>query len=384
MFPALTRRAFLRSSALSAAGALAQRVSAAAGASDFSFVLLGDLHFDRLEHHDLAWLEKHKAGDLSQIRNYSRITAEVTPQLFRAVRETIAALEAAGGAKPAFVLQVGDLVEGLCGTAELAARQNREAIAFVAEQQLGLPFLFTKGNHDVTGDGAPEAFAAVFHPFLTEQRRRLERGAAASDTARYVVQHGPAQFYFFDAYDKQSLEWLEAAFASRTAAHCFVVVHPPVVPYGARASWTVFGHEKQAPQREKLLALLARNHAIVLGGHIHRFNYSVRQVGQDRFAQLAISSVVNSASTKPQTVLRGTEAYTPEQIVVEPKFSPETADKRRAILDAERPHIRAFEYADLPGHAVVRVQGGRVTAEICAGVTREVYRTVDLTGELRA
>jgi hypothetical protein len=279
---------------------------------------------------------------------------------------------------------VGDFVEGLCGSAELAARQNREALAFVAEHATGLPFLFTKGNHDVTGDGAPEAFAEVFHPFLNQQRRLLDPVAAPSDSARYVVRQGPAQFYFFDAYDKQSLEWLEAALATRQAQHCFVVIHPPVIPYGARANWTVFGNDKEAAKREKLLDLLARQQAIVLGGHIHRFNYSVRQVGQERFAQLAVSSVINSADTKPQTVLHGLDAYTPEQITVEPNFSPETAEKRRAIYTAERPHVRAFEYADLPGHTVVKVQGDRVTAEIYTGITRQLFRTVNLTAELRA
>jgi UDP-2,3-diacylglucosamine pyrophosphatase LpxH len=378
----LTRRDFLRSSALASASTLLPGASLAAP-SDFSFILLGDLHFDRLEHHEMAWLEKHKPGDLSQIRNYSRITADVMPRLFETVHETANALRG-GGPPPAFMVHVGDLVEGLCGSAELAARQNREALAFVGEHATGLPFIFTKGNHDVTGDGATEAFAEVFHPFLTQQRRLLDAAAAPSDSARYTVQHGPAQFYFFDAYDKQSLDWLEAALATRNAQHCFVVIHPPVIPYGARATWTVFGNDKETAKREKLLELLARQHAIVLGGHIHRFNYSVRQVGKERFAQLAVSSVINSADTKPQTVLRGLDAYTPEQITVEPNFSPETAEKRRAIYTAERPHMRAFEYADLPGHTVVKVQGGRVTAEIYTGITRQLFRTVDLTAELRA
>jgi hypothetical protein len=384
MLPPHSRRAFLRTSALAAAATFAPRPTRAAAPADFSFVLLGDLHFDRLEHHDMAWLEKHKAGDLSQIRNYSRITAELTPRLLATVRETAEALRQAGGPAPAFVLQVGDLVEGLCGTAELAARQNREAIEFLAQHSSGLPFLFTKGNHDVTGDGATAAFAEVFHPFLTSQRRLLDPAAPAVESARYTVRQGPAQFYFFDAYDQQSLAWLEAALAGHSAEHCFVVIHPPVIPYGARANWVIFNSDKQQPQRQKLLELLARHRAIVLGGHIHRFNFAVRQVGSERFAQLAVSSVVNSAETKPKTVLTGVESYTPEQIVVEPSFSPETADQRRAIYTAEQPFVRAFEYADLPGHAVIKVQGPRVTAQIYSGVTRQLFREVDLTALLKA
>src|SRR4051794_22701807 len=98
----LTRRDFLRSTA----GALALPALSTAApppGEAFSFVLLGDLHYDKLEHHDMAWLEKNKVGDLSQIRNYSRIAADITPRLFATVRETVAETKAA------FVLQVGDL-----------------------------------------------------------------------------------------------------------------------------------------------------------------------------------------------------------------------------------------------------------------------------------
>src|SRR5581483_4852709 len=119
--------------------------------SAFSFVLLGDLHFDKLEHHDFGWLERNKPGDLSQIKNYSKLTAEVMPQLFARLSTCVSQLQAASSQVP-FVLQVGDLVEGLCGTEELAALQNREALEFVRDSKLGVPFLFTKGNHDVTGD----------------------------------------------------------------------------------------------------------------------------------------------------------------------------------------------------------------------------------------
>jgi hypothetical protein len=165
----LTRRDFLRASVALALPSLAGAAPSPAGEA-FSFVLLGDLHYDKLEHHDMAWLEKNKAGDLSQIRNYSRITADITPKLFATVRQSVAETQSA------FVLQVGDLVEGLCGTEELAARQNAEALAFVESMKLGVPFLFTKGNHDVTGEGAREAFQKVFHPFLEAQTAGFRGG----------------------------------------------------------------------------------------------------------------------------------------------------------------------------------------------------------------
>ncbi len=344
----------------------------------FSFVLLGDLHYDKLEHHDMKWLQEHKAGDISQIQNYSRITTENTPRLLEAVRETVAETGAS------LIIQAGDLVQGLCGTAELAVRQNQEAVAFVENQGLGAPFVFTKGNHDVTGDGAVEAFQEVFHPFLNRQTAGFKGGGAVT-SACHTIEHGNAVFCFFDAYDRTSLDWLESVLMRRTARHCFVVVHPPVVPYGARATWHLYASERDKARREKLLTLLGGQETFVLGGHIHRFNTICRRTPQGgRFAQLAISSVISKADAKPATELDGVEDYTGDQIQVEPRFSPETEQERRAVYAVEAPFVKAFAYADLPGHAVITIKGEQVRAVMHSGLTREVYKTVDLAGLLKS
>jgi hypothetical protein len=280
----------------------------------------------------------------------------------------------------AFVLQAGDLVEGLCGTEELARRHNREAMEFVEAAQLGVPFLFVKGNHDITGPGAPAAYADVFHPWQTAQARAVQPDAAAVTDGNYAVQAGSAQFAFFDAYDAaRSLERFEALVARRTAEHLFVAVHPPVVPYGARSTWHLFASSRDRARREKLLALLGDQEALVLGGHIHKYSTIGRRAGRGVFAQFALSSVLGSATVQAKHVLDGLAAYTGAQIAVEPNFSPASADERRAVYDAERGHVREFAYADLPGYAVVRVAGPRVRAEMYAGATAEVWRSFDLT-----
>ncbi|MEN3939701.1 metallophosphoesterase [Prosthecobacter sp. SYSU 5D2] len=378
-----TRRRFLQQASLaSLAGSMAGRMPAAETRQDaFSFLLLGDLHFDRMEHHDLEWLKEFKQGDLSQIENYSRLTREVTPALFSTLRETMGELNADAAKRAAFVLQVGDLVQGLCGSEELAALQNREAVEFLDKQLPNTPFLFTKGNHDVTGEGSREAFASVFHPYLTRQVRSLKAEAETVQSARYTVEQGGALFCFFDAYDKESLAWLEAVLEKRTARHCFVIIHPPVVPYGARSTWHLYAREDQRMQREKLLALLGRNEAIVLGGHIHKFNAMERATpGGGRFVQLALSSIMKGPDPEPKDLLSGMEAYTGDQVKLEPRFSPETEAERRAVYDRERSQVKSYAYADLPGYAVIRVDGARVSADMYAGTTRRLWRTVELAG----
>lgn len=365
----MNRRHFLQTSL---AATLASR-SAAASPVAFSFILLGDLHFDKPEHHDLAWVREHSPDSVRQSENYSRLTRDIMPKLFATVREVAAERNAA------FVLQVGDLVEGVCGSDELAAQQDREALAFSTSAGLGVPFLFAKGNHDVTGPGSADCFQRIFHPFLTAEQRKLSPAAAEVKAGHYTLTHGNAQFAFFDAYDAESLEWFEAVAKARTAEQFFVVVHPPVVPYGARSTWHLFSSLKDQPRREKFLDLLGAQHAIVLGGHIHKFNVISRKTGRGRFAQLAVSSVINALETKPKDELHGVQEYTEDQIRVEPQHSPGTETQRRAIYTAERPFVADFEYADLPGYAVVTVDGPRVTAEVFAGVSRQKWRTVELS-----
>ena len=390
MPPGLSRRAFLHRTTAAAAGlALAPQWLGAAPAvrddrAPFSFVLLGDLHYDKPEHHDMAWVKQDKPNDVRQIEGYTRNSRETTPLLFARVRTTIAELNKTPATRVAFVLQAGDVVEGLCGSEELSVQQNTDALAFVREAKLGVPFLFTKGNHDITGPGAADAFRHVFHPFLTEQTRALAPASADVKTACYTVECGRAQFAFFDAYDAaKSLEWFEAVAAKRTADHFFAIVHPPVVPYGARATWHIFSAEKERARREKFLALLGDQHALVLGGHIHRYNTLARTAGKGRFAQFALSSVLTAPTAKAKEVLTGLDAYNADQIKVEPAFSPANEAERRAVYDVERKFVNAFEYADLPGYAVVTVDGPNVGVKMYAGTGTELWRSVDLTALAR-
>lgn len=188
---AMNRRQFLQASL----AATLVPTARAASAKAFSFVLLGDLHYDKPEHHDFAWVQEHSPDSVRQSANYSKLTNEVMPRLFATVRETIAE-RSQSPAPVSFVLQVGDLVEGVCGSEELAGTQNREAVEFIRSSALGVPFLFTKGNHDVTGPGSEEMFRRVFHPFLTEQARQLSPGAGEVKSGRHTVTVGNAQLVF--------------------------------------------------------------------------------------------------------------------------------------------------------------------------------------------
>lgn len=369
----LTRRDFVSRTSGVLLGAGASWAMAAADGDDaeWAFPLLGDLHFDRLEHHDMPWLEREHPGDVSQVRNYSRVTTEFMPRLFAAVRDRVAASRL----PVPLVLQLGDLIEGLCGSEARARQQADDALAFVRSMRLPAPILFTKGNHDVTGPGAAAIYDRVLVPFLAGQADAEVRAA------RYTRRRGGTLLVFFDAYDRGSLDWFEAVMRDQRPRRLLFVIHPPVVPYNARSTWHVYSSPTQTRQRERLLELLGGARAVVLSGHLHKYSFLVRRTERGRFSQLAISSVATDAAAAPRNLLEGERQYGPDLVRLEPRHSPDTEDRRRALLEAERPFIERFEYAETWGHAWLRVSGDRVRAEVFRGLDQG-WKELDLTTPL--
>ena len=94
-----------------------------------------------------------------------------------------------------------------------------------------------------------------------------------------------------------------------------------------------------------------------------------------------ISSIISKASAAtPKDLLNGVNDYNGDQIKVEPNFSPGTEKERRAVYEPEAPFVKEFQYADLPGYAVVTVSPDQVAAKIYSGTSRQLWRSVKLAG----
>lgn len=59
---------------------------------------------------------------------------------------------------------MGDLSEGLAGSPQKAIQMANNAFKAVNKMNLKVPFIMTKGNHDITGPGAKEAFEKYTYP----------------------------------------------------------------------------------------------------------------------------------------------------------------------------------------------------------------------------
>jgi hypothetical protein len=336
--------------------------------STYSFVYLGDLHFDRMSHHDLEWVKAKMPNDLRQIEDYVRITQENTPRLLQRVQTGI---EASDG-RIQMVIQGGDLTEGLCGTTELQELQFREALEAIRQHIPKTPFLAAKGNHDITGPGAREAYDRVMLPWLSKECGK------PVESASFYVTKGPDLFVFFDAYHNNSLDWLEKALQENHHRHAFIVVHPPVVPYDARSSWHLFSRAKEKDVRERFLNILGAHKVLLLTAHLHKFGVVVRTTPAGRFVQLGINSVISSPEVTVKNHREGLTQYGGPLVELEPEFQPPTKEERYKLLEQEKPSITHFEFADFPGYAVIHVSEAKISADVYLGHSDRLWKTVSL------
>lgn len=342
----------LGSSAYAQIDGVTSKDGRAASGAAYSFAFLGDLHFDRLDHHDMDWVREHHPGDVRQIRNYSRITEQKSPALLDAVTRSLKEQDL----PPFAIIQAGDFVEGLCGSYDLQVQQFKEALAFVGPYAEPINFLITKGNHDITGPGADRAYADIILPWLGKQLEIEVSGTS------YFVEHGGDLFVFFDSY-RPDLDWLEEVLSRHPARHVFFVIHQPVVPYNARSQWHIFSKDREQSRRETLLSLLGEYRAIVLSGHLHHYSILRRRTDRGMIIQLALNSVVGMGEREVE-LLHGVDAYTPELVDREPGFSAGTKAARRELLKQEQPFVSYFELADAPGYILLSVSDEFIDIDI--------------------
>jgi hypothetical protein len=372
------RRQFISSIAASAAVTAAFPFTgfavenAPAGEADgFSFVFLGDMHFDRFEHHDVQYMKENYPNDIRQVINYAHLTWETMPELMKAAKIQASEIGAS------FFLQLGDFLEGLCGSKELATLQAEEFIRFISDQDLQRPFIVTKGNHDITGIGAREVYTETILPW---QEKELQKWIKS---ANVTFVHKNARFIMFDGYaGAESLVWLKTVLANVKEEHLFFCVHEPVLPYNARSTWHVFNRDPE--RREELVNLLGKHQAIVLSGHLHKTSILSRSTPYGNFLQVGIGSVIPSSPAPIKDHLKGVENYGIELLNLEPDFSPATLKDRKRVLEMEAPHIQYFEYADFCGYGTIKVSDrNEVALSIFPNTDLVPWTTINLTNLLR-
>ena len=338
-----------------------------------SFLILGDLHYDLIDDHDMEWLST-KPDDLRQVtKEYTVYTEKNWDDFMGVLRQKAQTITPPLKA----VIQLGDLSEGLAGSETKAAQMASNAMKAIEAVNMPVPWLIAKGNHDVTGPGSVEAFQEFYVPMIQKQTKNPEiKNASYSHTT------GDVQIVCLDPYDKNinMVTFLEKELSASKAKFKFVVVHEPVIPVTERCWHTL---RRNPEQREKLLEIIAINKAIVLTGHLHRYSVVSRNTSFGPIVQIMVVSVVKDINY--QIPLRVITDYGPSLAENLPNWQPETLEARKAILEKEAKHVTFFKQTDLPGYAIINTDGkkGTVQLEYYSAFGKKPYDKIDLTKLMR-
>ncbi len=334
-----------------------------------SLIVLGDLHYDLLEDHDMEWL-KTKPDDLRQVtQEYTVYTDKFFKNFMTVLKEK--ALRVKPPVKA--IVQLGDLSEGLAGSEEKARQMAHNTMKVIEETNMPAPWILAKGNHDVTGPGAPEAFKEFYVPML-----RKQTGNDKIENASYSYEYGNVLITCLDPWDRNTdmVEFLEQELSRSKAKIKFVAVHEPVIPVTERC-WNVL--RRNPEQREKLLEVIAKHKAIVLSAHLHRYSVVSRNTPWGPIVQvMAISVIKDKDYLEPSYMI--TE-YGPSLAENKPDWQPETLEARKAVLAEEAKYVTFYKQTDLPGYALLKIneKRGTVHLEYYAAFGKKPFDKVNLT-----
>ncbi len=341
-------------------------------AQNSSFVVLGDIHYDRSEFHDMTWLSA-KPDDLRQVtKEYTVYTATHWIDFMATVKEKAVRFKPPVKA----IIQLGDLSEGLAGNDEKAMEMASGTMKAIEELNMPVPWILTKGNHDITGPGAQEAFLKYYVPEL-----RKQTGNSLINGANYSFKSGNVQVVCLDPWDRQTdmVSFLEQELSVSDSKYKFVAIHEPVIPVTERC-WHVLRNDPV--KRGKLLDVIARHKAIVLCAHLHRYSVVSRTTPAGPVVQVMVNSVIRDRNQlKPSKVI--TE-YGPSLAENVPTWQPETLESRKAMLTEEAKYVTFYKQTDLPGYAMITADDkkGDVTLNYYAGFGKKPYDTINLTNLL--
>lgn len=336
--------------------------------NNHEFIVLGDMHYDLVENHDMDWVNANGFHD-QIVKSYSRNTARFIPRFVKTVKQM--------SERPGMlaIVQLGDMSEGLAGSDEKVRKMNRNLFRFIDSIDFKLPFIMTKGNHDITGPGAREAFKEIYVPGI----RRIGKFDDNTTHGHYTKRVDDILFAVYDCFEKEcSPAWLDSVLSNSDARHKFVLIHEPVIPINYQCRH-LYRRPKDSSRRRDLLKAIASNKAIVLAGHIHQYAVLRRDTEWGPIVQINVNSVINNDDR--DKLINVTTEYDPDMVDLFPHWHGDDIEQRREMLAAEAPHIRYYKWADMPGYAVITVRrsDNHVILDYYPNIKTYPCDTVDIT-----
>lgn len=343
-----------------------------------SFIILGDIHYCDENHYDLDAMQRDKPSDYRQITGtYAPVTksnwADMTSVIRQSIRSTDPPIKC--------IIQLGDISEGLANIPGQADIIAEDVTSMLEAQDFKVPFIYAKGNHDITGIGelraeARQAFSKHHVPYLKKQT-----GNNGITEGNYTYTEGDVLFVMLDAYNPSidQTEFLKQSLESSSAKYKFVCMHEPAIPASERC-WHYL-KSGSAAERDRFLRIIAENKAFFLCGHLHRYSVLRRNTEWGPIVQVMATSVTSvKRRNKPSYELK-TEDYGPALVDRVPSWNPETAEIRKEILREEAKYVDYYQMNNLAGYGVISVdpKKDRVVLRYYPAFEAEAYDEIDLT-----
>lgn len=338
------------------------------GEKEYSLIILGDTHFDvdppsvyhsnYMEKND--WLNKVQRAEFA--RN-GEMWKDRCPRLLQRASQLI-------GKDTRMVLQMGDLIQGDCGKAEVHKQMLSDAIERMKGAMGGLPFVTVTGNHDIRGTDAKEAYRQ-FMPARMSQ----ELGKTVTKTT-FGFNIGDDAYIFIDFNDPDDAEINRLLDETKGAHHTFIITHGPVFPSDdSSCRWFFHGgaSEAETQARRHFRQAFAQRNAIVLCGHTHCTDFMDWYGDGGRITQMTMSSVWSSEKQKQYTV-RSEGAADYGMMREKTRQSEENSNLKdeTALFDEYRPGIRQHTNSRSQGSYRLNVSRKHVSIDFYAGDSQEL------------
>ncbi len=203
--------------------------------------------------------------------------------------------------QPAFVVSVGDLIEGYTTDRDRVVAEWDEFDGFVGA--LDAPFFYVAGNHDYTNTEMADIWARRYGPtyyhFIYKDVLFLALNAEIFDlrAAPWRWHEQPADWL---AAQQRQLDYIERVLAKNPDVRwTFVFLHQPFwrdrfarPPDGetspAEGPWPI--HDFAPPGWPQVEAWLADRDYTLFAGHLHTYEYSGETVGGHRHDRIAVAT----------------------------------------------------------------------------------------------
>ena len=372
----MNRLQFIKNASAFAASSLAYGcLSKCRNNERYSVSILGDVHYDATERNvyhanyrpEIPW--KARVCEREFKRN-AEMWKDRLPRL-------ISSAAAVRTADTAFLLQLGDLIQGDCCDRKLHDKMLIEAKKACCKDFGDIEFNVVCGNHDiremVTQDG-DESFDEW-----------------SGKPAVWTRAQGPDAWIFVD-FTRPDIDGIFSALKS--ASNCrnlFFVSHAPISPSdGWGFYWFLLGdHPKYDQARRHLKQELVRRNAIVLAGHVHHTSIMEWKTPEGTLTQFT----ANSVWTRDEQKFGKQVAFKPSDfgslyINKNASDKPDEYDGKYTQRNRSESLAMVEEYKDMTtyrrwndaGHYRLEVAPDTVDIHFYAGDSREITRTFRLRG----